>query len=610
MIELGGIVVLGIIAQWIAWKLKVPAILPLIIIGLVVGPLSTLWTQDGLKLISPVWDGSHGLFPGESLFHFVELSIGIILFEGGLSLKRNEIRDVGETIVKLISLGALVTFAGAALLAHFIIGLNWSISFLFAALIIVTGPTVIAPILRNVPLSRNVSTVLKWEGILIDPIGALAAVLVYEFISTSGHEESFTTQAVVQFVQIVLASLSLGTLAALSFREMLKREWIPHYLLTIFTLAFVLALFIGSGIIVPESGLLTVVVCGMIMGNIKVPHIEEITYFKESLSILLISILFILLAANIDMEHLRLCENWETLIIFLLIVLVLRPLSVFLSTSQSSLKTNEKLFISWVGPRGIVAAGIASLFGLKLTNEGFPDAEYITPLVFMVVLGTVLLNATTARAASKILKVALDTSNGIIIIGATRASRLIAKYLQDHGDSVVLVDNNKSHVQKSLQTGLNAIQSDIYGDELMDNLDLNDVGIMMALTSSNDVNNYALHTYQDLFGENGAYRLVSADELENPQIMGSSALFSADADFININEIARDFPNVHEVPISNIDQLNDMLFKIDQARMSIPLFIRNDQGKLNFIPALRENLTASEKDILVYMGQDIDLAPS
>jgi len=181
MVEIGGIVILGILAQWVAWKLKVPAILPLIITGLLVGPLSTLWSEGGGKWINPIWDGEHGLFPGESLFHFVELSIGIILFEGGMTLKRNEIRGVGDTIGKLISVGALVTFAASTLLAHYVMELNWSISFLFAALIIVTGPTVIAPILRNVPLKKNVATVLKWEGILIDPIGALAAVLVYEF---------------------------------------------------------------------------------------------------------------------------------------------------------------------------------------------------------------------------------------------------------------------------------------------------------------------------------------------------------------------------------------------------------------------------------------------
>ena len=207
MVEYGGIVILGILAQWLAWRLKVPSILPLILIGLVVGPFSTLFT-GGEKWISPIWDPAqeHGLFPGEGLFHFVELAIGIILFEGSMTLKRDELGGVGDTIIKLISLGAVVTFVLAGVLAHYIVNLNWSVSFLIASLIIVTGPTVIAPILRNVPLNQNVATVLKWEGILIDPIGALAAVLVYQFISTS-EGGNFTSEALSQFLRIVFVSL-------------------------------------------------------------------------------------------------------------------------------------------------------------------------------------------------------------------------------------------------------------------------------------------------------------------------------------------------------------------------------------------------------------------
>ncbi len=183
MLELAGIIILGIIAQWVAWRFKLPAILPLILIGLIVGPLSTMYTADGSKLIEPMWNGKKGLFPGEGLFYFVSLAISIILFEGGLTLKRSEIRNVGPVITKLITLGSIVTFFAAAVSAHFIFALSWQVSFLFSSLIIVTGPTVITPILRNIPLKKDVSAVLKWEGILIDPIGALAAVLVFEFIS-------------------------------------------------------------------------------------------------------------------------------------------------------------------------------------------------------------------------------------------------------------------------------------------------------------------------------------------------------------------------------------------------------------------------------------------
>ena len=400
MIEFAGIIVLGIFAQWLAWRSKVPAILPLILIGLLVGPISTLFTEDGLKFIEPIYnqETDSGLFPGQSLFYFVSLAIGVILFEGGLTLKLKEIQGVGPAIGKLITVGSIVTFIGGGLAAHFIMNLNWNIAFLFAGLIIVTGPTVIAPILQNIPLTRNVATVLKWEGILIDPIGALVAVLVFEFIN-SAEGMQFTSVALITFFQIVLIGLALGSLAALTLRELINRHMVPHYLLNVFTLALVLMVFVLSDVLAHESGLLTVVVMGMVLGNLETRYIKEILNFKESLSVLLISILFILLAANIHLEDLRLLQNWRVLVLFLVIILVLRPIGVFYSTRRSDLNFNEKTFISWVGPRGIVAAGIASLFGLKLMIKDIPQAEYITPLVFMVVLGTVLLNATTARFA-------------------------------------------------------------------------------------------------------------------------------------------------------------------------------------------------------------------
>ena len=209
MIELAGIIILGIVAQWMAWRLKLPAILPLILIGLLVGPIATFYTADGAKLIEPIWNGTKGLFPGDGLYYFVSLAISVILFEGGLTLKRAEIATTGPVISKLITLGSTVTFFGAGIASHFIFELSWPMAFLFSALIIVTGPTVITPILRNIPLKKEVSAILKWEGILIDPIGALVAVLVYEFISVEGGQ-AFTQTALIAFGKILLFGFSFG----------------------------------------------------------------------------------------------------------------------------------------------------------------------------------------------------------------------------------------------------------------------------------------------------------------------------------------------------------------------------------------------------------------
>ena len=303
MLELGGIIILGIIAQWFAWKFKIPAILPLILIGLLVGPISTLITEDGSKWIEPVWNGVEGLFPGERLFNFVSLAISIILFEGGLTLKKDEVLNVGPVILKLVTLGSAVTFFGAGVATHYIFDLSWEISFLFSALIIVTGPTVITPILRNIPLKRDVSTILKWEGIIIDPIGALVAVLVFEFILV-GEGHNYTQDALIEFGKIVVIGFSIGFTSAYALFYAIKLKLIPHYLMNVLTLALVLGVFVLSDLFAHESGLLAVVVMGMTLGNMKLEALKEILYFKESLSILLISILFILLAANINISDL------------------------------------------------------------------------------------------------------------------------------------------------------------------------------------------------------------------------------------------------------------------------------------------------------------------
>lgn len=603
MIELAGIVILGIIAQWMAWRLKLPAILPLILIGLLVGPISTLYTVDGSKLIEPIWNGEKGLFPGDGLYYFVSLAISIILFEGGLTLKRAEIQNVGPVITKLITLGSLVTFFVGAVAAQFIFGLSWQVSFLFSALIIVTGPTVITPILRNIPLKKDLSAVLKWEGILIDPIGALAAVLVFEFISV-GEGEAYTQTALIEFGKILLFGFTFGFAFAHALAFAIKKNFIPHYLLNVAALSTVLLVFIQSDIFAHESGLLAVVVMGMVLGNMDLPNIKELLYFKESLSVLLISILFILLAANINIADLELIYTWKTAALFAIIILFIRPLGVFLSAQGSNLKFNEKLFISWVGPRGIVAAGIASLFGSKLLAKGEPGAEYITPLVFMIVLGTVLLNATTARIFAKLVGVFLKKSEGILILGASKVSRLIGDYLHKNQRHVVLIDNNQTNINKAKKLGLEAISANIYSDSLLDNIELNDVGYLMALTGNSDINKYAIEKFEKQFGENGSFRLVDSDEMNDPENNPKEGLFSHTDDFIKLTEAARKNPTIHEVELKDTEHYEGLIEITKADHDIIPLFLKSPDGDIKIITSFSQEFTDIQEGYkLAYLGK-------
>ena len=605
MLELAGIIILGILAQWVAWKFKIPAILPLILIGLFVGPVAAEFlSEDGTKWIEPVWNGEKGLFPGDGLYYFVSLAISIILFEGGLTLKRNEIKTVGPVITKLITLGAAVTFFGGGLAAHYVFDLSWELSFLFSGLIIVTGPTVITPILRNIPLKKDVSAVLKWEGILIDPIGALVAVLVFEFISV-GEGGGFTKTAVIEFGKILLFGTTFGFTFAHALAFIINKNLVPHYLLNVVSLSTVLLVFVESEIFAHESGLLAVVVMGMVLGNNKLENIKELLYFKESLSVLLISILFILLAANINIEDMMLLYNWKSGLLFLIVIFIIRPLAVFLSTAGSTLKTNEKIFISWVGPRGIVAAGIASLFGSKLIKSGIDGAEYLTPLVFMIVLGTVLLNATTARLFAKVVKVFLTKSEGILIIGAGKLSILIGGYLQQNNRHVVLVDSNKDNIKKAKELGLEALKEDIFSEDLTDNIELNDVGYLLCLTGNANINKFAINKFKDQFGENGSFRLITPEEMNDPENNPKEGLFSHTDDFVKLTEVARKYPKINELELDSKAHYDSLIELTKENPDIVPLFIKLKSGFLDIIPASSKDVKLDDDSKLVYLGKKI-----
>ncbi len=605
MLELAGIIILGIVAQWVAWKLKIPAILPLLLIGLLVGPIAAEFlSEDGGKWIEPIWNGEKGLFPGDGLYYFVSLAISIILFEGGLTLKRSEIKNVGPVITKLITLGSAITFFGAGVVAHYIFDLGWELSFLFSGLIIVTGPTVITPILRNIPLKKDISTVLKWEGILIDPIGALVAVLVFEFISVGGGG-AFTKTALIEFGKILLFGTTFGFTFAHALAFSINKKLIPHYLLNVVALSAVLLVFVLSEIFAHESGLLAVVVMGMVLGNGNLANLKELLYFKESLSVLLISILFILLSANINIEELFLLYTWKTVVLFAVVVFIIRPIAVFASTLNSNLKLNEKLFISWVGPRGIVAAGIASLFGSKLIKQGVDGAEYITPLVFMIVLGTVLLNATTARFFAKMVGVFLKKSDAVLFVGASKPVRLIAKFLKNKGKRVILIDSNKSFIQEALDSDIEAFKVDVYDDELANNIELNDVGYLIALTGSDQVNMHALNKFSENFGEQGTYKLASSKEITEASDSDRESFFTPHDDYINLSEAYRENPIINEVNISNQKEYNSLLEVLSKEEKSIPLFVENKQG-IYLLPEFEKNKFAKEDITLFYLGKVVN----
>ncbi|MDB2675443.1 cation:proton antiporter [Flavobacteriales bacterium] len=601
MIELSAIIVFGILAQWIAWKMKIPAIFPLILLGLFMGPLSTLF-------LDKQWINPENIFAGNTMYYFVSLSVGIILFEGGLTLKFKEVRQLAGVVRNLLIFGPIIMGLGGAFVAHYFLDMDYRVGLLFGSLIIVTGPTVIAPILRSVRPKKNLSTILKWEGIVIDPIGALVAVLVYElfFVSTMSvggdHSMGLTQVALKTFFLTLCVGSFFGLFSGWTLHTLLKRNLIPHFLINVLSLGFVIFAFAGADTLQPESGLLSVTVMGILLANIKTPNIDKILDFKESLTVILISVLFIILSAKISMEQLKLLEM-SSLYIFLTVVFVLRPIVVWISSWKSDLSWKEMAFIAWIGPKGIVAAAVASLFSLYLMSDKISlppslreDVELLVPLTFMIILGTVTLNGLTAKFVASLLGLVKESNNGVVIVGANEGSISIAKYLGKQNIPITLYDLSKENIRNAKAVGLNVIEKNILSD---DEIDFEDAGHLLALTSSNDVNIFACRKLKEIISDINVYRLITVNEIKFDALSRpTNVLFSSDSDYINLIEIVRKYPKIKETEIHSSDQLSNLF---EENTNALPVLIRRKDA-IQFI-TVDFDYKHQEGDVLAYIGE-------
>ncbi|PTM06363.1 MAG: sodium:proton exchanger [Bacteroidetes bacterium] len=581
MAELASILILSVFAQWLAWKIKIPAILPLIIIGLALGPASTLFSPDGEKIL----DGDD-IFSGDLLFAFVSISVGVILFEGGLTLKLREIRDQARVVRNLLIVGPIITLFGGGFAAHYLLGLDYRLAFLFGALIIVSGPTVVIPILRNVRPNMRINSVLKWEGILIDPLGALIAVLVYEFIQTSDLGNSNTVEVFKEFFITVSSGMFVGALAAFFLRWLLEKNRLPAYLRNVMALGMVIMAFTFAEFIAHEAGLMSTTFMGIILANVRVQNLKKILSFKEDVSIILISVLFILLSSRIDISQIEKLGQ-ASLILFAVVTFGLRPLIVWISTIRSDFNWREILFMSWVGPKGIVAAAVASLFALQLSNNtdasiNHEQAELILPLTFMMIVGTVVIQGASSKYIARLLKVEREEPQGFLIAGANENARFLGTYLKNKGIEVLLADTSKNNLKEAQKLGFEVYEGSILSDSVLEDLDLTNIGKLMALTSSADINNLSCNFYKDEFGENHVFRLSSKKELEAGDIrLPINVLFAATVDYLNLAQSIRQADHVKEASCESQQDYKNLVKEMD-GRL-IPLFLINQNGGLKVI---------------------------
>ena len=490
LLTLATVLAAGITCQWLAWRVKIPAILPLLLTGFLAGPILGLLHPQELM--------------GELFFPFISLAIAIILFEGALTLTWSEIRALRSTVRNLLTIGSLISWAGGALAAHYLLHLSWDLSLLFGALIIVTGPTVIAPLLRNVRPTANISSVLKWESILIDAIGATAAVLVFEFIAAEVAPEN----TMLTFFLIVVVGSGLGYVGGYLVHVLLRRFLVPDYLRDVVVLVLVALVFAISNTLAPEAGLLAVTVMGVYLANTDLKKLREIWFFKEKLSVLLISTLFILLAANITLADLQLL-NLHSLLVLGVVLFVLRPLGVLFSTIGSSLSRNERLFLAWIAPRGIIAAAVSSLFAFELAaHNDLPEAQIVAPLTFLIIVGTVVLQGSTAKWLANRLGVCEAEPQGFLMMGANPFSIALATTLNEKGFVTRLVDSNWNNCAAARMKGLDVYYGNILSDYTDDRLDLGGMGRLVALTPNDEANALACKHFEEEFGSSHVYQLA------------------------------------------------------------------------------------------------------
>lgn len=486
------IVSLGIFAQWIASRLQIPAILPLLIIGFIIGPST--------HILNPT-----DALGKEGLSVMTSLAIALILFEGGLTLRFADIAGHGRAVTNLISTGALTTWVLAAIAAHLITGLSWEVSALFGALVIVTGPTVIAPLLRIIRPNATIGGVLRWEGILIDPIGALAAALAFEWVraDTDSGALSATISHMASFIGVGTAiGLVMGGLLVAA----LRRDWLPDHLINPGVLAWVLLAFGLSDVFAPESGLLSVTIMGVLLANANLSQIAEVLHFKEELVVILLSTIFVALAANISTEALLAVFQPAPMLLLASIILLVRPISVMVSSIGTNLSTPERMFISYVGPRGIVAAAISALFAQRLQDLGVAGGDQLVTLVFAVIVGTVILASLTAKPVAKLLHVVEAEPTGYLMIGAHPLSRSIARVLHEEGVQVLLVDTNASNIRQAKLEGLQTYYGNVLSSGA-DELSLEGIGNLLALTSNDEANTLSVRRYARQFGRKNVYQL-------------------------------------------------------------------------------------------------------
>jgi len=585
------ILLLGIGGRWLAWWLRVPGVLMLLAVGCLAGSVFH-------------WVNADELF-GERLQPMVSLAVGFILFEGGMTLKLTEIKTVWRSVIGLLTIGVLVTWVGATLAATTMLGMPLGVALVLGAVLTVTGPTVIGPLLHEIRPAGKAGVVAKWEGIVVDPIGATLAVLVFEGAEAIRSNEygSATWAAIVGFGATGISGLVVGVLAGWFLVEALRRYWIPDFLRNPVTLLFVALAFVLAELFHHESGLVSVTVMGIWLANQRFVDTHSILEFKETLTVLLISCLFVVLASRVELSQIAELGLGGIGFVVTIIVLV-RPAAVWCGTIGSNLNYRERAFLSWFAPRGIVAAAVSAVFALRLGEEGRPIAS----ATFLVILTTVAVYGSTAGLVARHLGLAVANPQGLLLAGANEVARAIAAAVRKAGIDVLLVDSSYEFIAKARAQGLRVHYANILSDYVMEELDLGGLGRFLGLTRNDQVNALAAQRFRGVFGNKDVYQLPLPNARHDRFATNSMERFQGRplfAGHLNYEEFEKRLKQGDVVKSTKISENFGYREWLQANPGSEPLFVAVSTGALRVLTADRRDTTLTAGEILIYLSKSV-----
>lgn len=506
---------LGIGSQWLAWRLQLPAIVLMLLAGLLAGPVT--------GLVNPEVDFGHLFRP------IVAVAVALILFEGGITLKFKALSDAGPAVKRLVILGVPLGWIFSTLAVRYGAGLGWEASVIFGGILIVTGPTVVTPLLRQARIAKRPAQILRWEAIVNDPVGALAAVLAFEGVMALHGEGTFAIAGGHLVFGIVTSTL-IGYLAGKGLVQAFRKGWVPEYMKVPVLLALILVAYAVSDHLLHESGLLAVTVMGFVVGNARLPALGELKRFKEHITVILVSGVFIMLAASMNWEMLGKLD-WRAAAFIFLIMFVSRPLTVLLSLAGTGVPWREKAIVAWIGPRGVVAVAISGLFGVRLIEVGISDGEMLAPLAFGLVAVTVVAHGFTIKPLARLLGLTSSAPPGVLIVGASAWTVALAKTLKDAEIPVLLAERNWWRLRNARQEGIPVYYGEILSEAAEHTIDLHDYGTLLAASDNDDYNALVCTDFAPEFGRSNVFQISrhnnSNEERDLPVTLGGRPLGSA-----------------------------------------------------------------------------------